>query len=409
VITTKILEKGKKNAYYWMRSMNEVNNQKPEMIEYPVELLRVEKLIDDAKVKEALELLNNFEKKEGLTLHDIVASHFLRVDLLESQGRYAEALTLAEQTYDKSLGLGKNILSVDCLIRMANCLAILMQFDKVLDVIIQGEELLKTLTQVSSSEYMKRKAFLAYNKTIFYASTGKIDLTYKYLKQSLDLAEKSDFKMINALLYFFLAMGEINRRDVNVAFAYIKKGVAIAKESKNKYAIAMCLNSLGDIYLHKGEWKKALKIKNKSLSIFEELDNRSMISTLLTNIAVTYRDFTDDYDRASEYVEASLAVHNEDVNFLFAGEQSYTAITIALKKGDYEEAKKYLQQLKHLNNQVKIKHLDFRYRISKALVLKSSSRFHDKTKAEEILRQVVTEDVLFVDLMTTALINLCDI
>jgi hypothetical protein len=107
------------------------------MIEYPEELLPVEKLIDDAKVNEVRKLLDNFEKKEGLTLHDKVVSQFLRVDLLESQGRYAEALALAEQTYNMSLGLGKNILSVDCLIRIANCLIILTQFDKVLDVIIK--------------------------------------------------------------------------------------------------------------------------------------------------------------------------------------------------------------------------------------------------------------------------------
>ena len=52
----------------------------------PEELIRAEKLIDDAKVNEAHDLLNNFEKKEGLTLHDKVSSHLLRTDLLFQQG-----------------------------------------------------------------------------------------------------------------------------------------------------------------------------------------------------------------------------------------------------------------------------------------------------------------------------------
>jgi tetratricopeptide (TPR) repeat protein len=383
------------------------------MIEYPEELLPVEKLIDDAKVNEVRKLLDNFEKKEGLTLHDKVVSQFLRVDLLESQGRYAEALALAEQTYNMSLGLGKNILSVDCLIRIANCLIILTQFDKVLDVIIQGEELLKNLTQISSLEYMKREAFLAYNKALFYAFTGKIDLYMNCLKQGLELAEKSDYKMLNAIILFFLAQSEITRRGLDVAFAYIKKGLVIAKESKNKYTIAMSLIILGDIYLHKGDWKKGLKIKEESLSLFEELENSMMISTLLSNIAGIYSDFTEDYDRASEYVERSLSVHNVDVKFpLLSGNRLYTAVTIALKMGDYEGAKKYLHTMKDMNSQVKDKYFDLRYRISKALVLKSSSRFHDMSKAEKILRKVVTEDVrltIFVELVTTALVNLCDI
>ncbi len=96
-----------------------MSTQKPEEIEKPEELLRAEKLIDDAKVNEVHELLNNFEKKESLTLHDKVASHLLRADLLFQQGRYEESLTLAEQTYKESLGLGKNLQSVDCLILMA--------------------------------------------------------------------------------------------------------------------------------------------------------------------------------------------------------------------------------------------------------------------------------------------------
>jgi tetratricopeptide (TPR) repeat protein len=309
-----------------------------------------------------------------------------------------------------SLGLGKNILSVDCLNRIANCLIILMQFDKVFDIIIQGEELLKTLTQVSSSERMKREAFSAYNKAVFYALTGKLDLYRNSMMQSLDLAEKSDYKMLNALVLFFLARSEMDRCDLDVAFAYIKKAVAIAKESKSKYAIAACLTTLGDIYVHRGDWKRALKIKKESLSLFEELDNSMMIMTLLTSIAKIYSDFTEDYDRASEYVEASLAAYNVDMKIpLFTGDRFYTAITIALKKGDFEWAKKYLQNLEHMNSQVEDKYLNLRYRISKALVMKSSSRFHDIAKAEKILRQVVTEDVLFVDLMTTALVNLYDI
>jgi hypothetical protein len=39
----------------------------------PDELIRAQKLIDDAKVNEAHDLLNNFERKEGLTLQDKVS------------------------------------------------------------------------------------------------------------------------------------------------------------------------------------------------------------------------------------------------------------------------------------------------------------------------------------------------
>ncbi|MEE9379762.1 MAG: hypothetical protein V3V33_17180, partial [Candidatus Lokiarchaeia archaeon] len=125
--------------------------------EKPEELIQAEKLIDDAKVNEAHELLNNFERKEGLTLHDKVSSHLLRADLLFQQGRYKEVVMLAEETYDMSLGLGKNLQSVDYLILRAESLRYLGKPNKSLDVIIQGEQLLKNLTQVLSSTRMKRE------------------------------------------------------------------------------------------------------------------------------------------------------------------------------------------------------------------------------------------------------------
>jgi len=166
----------------------------------PEELIRAEKLIDDAKVNEAHELLNNFERKEGLTLHDKVSSHLLRADLLFQQGRYKEVLTLAEQTYDMSLGLGKNLQTVDCFILMAKSLLHLRKHDKIFDVIIQGEELLKNITQVLSSKRMKREASIALIKGYFYEDTLEIDLALKYLKQSLELAEKTDFKKLIAIV-----------------------------------------------------------------------------------------------------------------------------------------------------------------------------------------------------------------
>ena len=383
--------------------------QKPENIEKPEELLRAEKLIDDAKVNEAHELLNNFEKKESLTLHDKVASHLLRANLLFQQGRYEESLTLAEQSYNESLGLEKNILSVDCFINMAESLFWLRKLDRIFDVIIQGEELLKNLTQVLSSKRMKREAYLAYLKGLFYFYTGKIDLSLKCVKRSLDLAEKTDFKRLHATVLWALAFSAKNSSDMDLSFSYIEKGVTIAKESKNKATIALCLMILGQNYHFIGDWERGLKIFKECLSIFEELDNRKMMSNALNFLAEIYRDFTEDYDQASNYIEASFAVSNDDLNDVFAGGRFYTAIRIALKKGDYDGAKKYLQNLKQMNSQTKDKFVEQRYRMSKALVLKSSPRIHDMAKAEKILRQIATDEVFLIEYSMVALINLYDI
>jgi len=97
--STLFKEKMRKDAYYWVIIMSEMNDQKPEMIEKPEELLRAEKLIDEGKLDEAHQLIKNFEEKGGHTLHDNILCHLLNCELLYWRGLYEDVVKLAEQTY----------------------------------------------------------------------------------------------------------------------------------------------------------------------------------------------------------------------------------------------------------------------------------------------------------------------
>ncbi|KKL45625.1 hypothetical protein LCGC14_2353750, partial [marine sediment metagenome] len=264
--------------------------------------------------------------------------------------------------------------------------------------------------QTLSSEYMKREASMVKIKGRYYQRKRDIDLALKYLKQSLEMGEKIDFKKLIAITLRVLSI-TIARYigDMDLALEYAKKGVAIAKESKNKFTIAQCLVILGEIHRFTGDWERGLKINRECLSIYEELDNKEKRSIVLENIAAIYRDFTEDYDRASEYVEASLAVYTPDVNYIWAGARFYSAITIALKKGDHERAKKHLHSLEQMNSQVKDKWIKGYYHLSKALILKESSRFRDIAKAGKILKRFIAEGVFHYEYTLLALNILCDI
>ena len=384
--------------------MNEQN-----LIEKPEELTQAEQLIDDAKVHETHELLNNFERKKGLTLHDKVLCHLLKCDLLSQQGRYKELLMLAEQTYKESSDSGNILHSVDCLIFMAQSFLVFRKLDKALDVITQGEELLKSVSQELSSEIMKREAFILFLKGEVSEAKSEGNLCLKYLKQSLELVEKTDFKRLNAIILRVFGWCTLQfKGDMEQAFEYVKQGVTIAKDSKNKFTIAQCRLNLGILYDYTGDWEKGLKIQKECLATYEEFDNKARISTVLNNIAEIYRVFTDDIDRASEFMEKSRATYGVENNLFRAGKLNFF-IDIALKKGDHKQAKKYLQRLEQINNQVKDKRIEVWYRISKALILKTSSRFRDMAKAEKILRQIIDEEVFYFEHTPLALINLCDI
>ena len=181
-------------------------------LEKPEELIRAERLIDDCKIDEADQLIRNFEEKGGHTLHNRVLCHLLKCELLLWQGLYEDLVKLAEQAYKESLELGKNFLSVDILLIMANSLLWLKQYDKFQDKIKQGKKLLKALPQELPADYKKREAYIDWLKGRFYIDLRDADRALKYLEHSLALREEFGTKMeiaislggISRIFVFFL-------------------------------------------------------------------------------------------------------------------------------------------------------------------------------------------------------------
>ncbi|GAG60625.1 unnamed protein product, partial [marine sediment metagenome] len=110
------------------------------------ELTQARQFIKEGKFEESLQLLKDFEERRNNSLHDIVSCHLIKCDLVLHQELFKKLVKLAEQTYKKSLGLEKSILSVDALIFMARGL-IFMDVKQAKMITKQAEELLATLTE----------------------------------------------------------------------------------------------------------------------------------------------------------------------------------------------------------------------------------------------------------------------
>jgi len=159
------------------------------------ELIQAKKLIDECKLDEADQLIKNYEEMGGHTQYDIVLCHLLKCELLYWRSLYEEVVKLAEQTYKKSLGLGKNLLSVDILLIMANALVWINLWDKLHIIIKQGEELLKTLPQELPADYKIREAYIAFLKGWFYIGIMDADRALKHLEHSISLQEELGAKL----------------------------------------------------------------------------------------------------------------------------------------------------------------------------------------------------------------------
>ena len=375
----------------------------------PEELILVKQLIDGRKFDDAYQLISNFEEKGGHTLHDRVSCHLLKCELLLWQGLYEDLVKLAEQTYKESLGLGKSILSVDLLLIMAHALLWDKKYDKLQDIIKQGEELLKTLPQELPAEYKRREAYIDWIKGRLYGDFRDADLALKHLECSLTLREEFGTKQeitmsIGAISSIFVFL----KVDYNRAIKIGEDCLLLCKEIGDKWAIGQHFYSMAIIHKVKGELERSIKLSEQGLTIFNDINNQLMAARTLSNMGQAYRQ-RGELDRALDCLEQALALTYErgtqrDKTLILD-----QLIQILIAKGDLEQAQQYLHRYKQLNNQLKDKELNLVYLLNKALMLKKSSRTRKRAEAEEILTQILEDEDSNFELILTALTNLCEL
>ncbi len=377
--------------------------------EKPEELNRAEKLTDDGKFEEALSILKNFEEKGGVSPNDIVLSHLIKCDLLLQYGLINESVKFAEQTYTESLELGKNLLSVDALVFMAESLIRLSKYDDAFDVNEQGEEILHKFKEKLTSEYKRREASIAFIKGKIGFHRSEADRSIECIEHSLVLREEHSPKKEFAISLSGLAWAILNfKGELNRALKYAERSLAISKESNNKYQIGSGFLTLAVIYSYIGDLNSCISFNEQSLAIYKEINNKRSVSIVLNNLVDVYRRIGD-LDRALEDAEQILVLRSEVGDLKSIAEVNDFIIQILIDKGDIERAQQYIHDFEQLAKHLEDKQVNLWYRFSKALLLKTSPRARNRVKAEEIFKNILEEEDLFFGYTVKALLNLCDL
>ncbi|MFX1499535.1 MAG: tetratricopeptide repeat protein [Promethearchaeota archaeon] len=386
--------------------MNEKGNLKKQKSK---ELILAKQLLEDGKLDEADQLINNFEQKGGQTLHDMINCHLLKCEIMTWRHQYEDTVKFAEQTYNESLRLGKNLLSVDILLIMANALVSSNRLDKAISIIKQGEVLLKTFTQELPTDYKEREAYLAFVKGWFYYYKGDADKALKHFEHSLLLREEiadnyKIFESLNAIGVVFNFL----KSDFDHALKIVERLRRIAKENNSKKLTGWSFMGMAITLYLKGDLKRSIKYYKQSLKIFNELSIEWWKAYILNLMAEAYNQ-SDELDHALECIEQAMLI-NRELGRLYALSNNHDfLIQILINKGDLERAQLELGEFEQLNNQLKDKDLNILYLLDKALILKKSSRTRNKAVAEEILRQIIEDEDSDFELILKALINLCEL
>lgn len=155
----------------------------------PKELIRAEKLFPEARFKEALKIIKDFEKKEIITPEDQLSTLLLKGRIYAYNRQERDAIKVGEQTYQMSQKLGLISESIDALLLKARIL-FLGEVGKVLELILEAEEKINSLADKSSSNIQRQKGEILYYKSWYYYFLGDLDSTLKSAEQSLLLQKK---------------------------------------------------------------------------------------------------------------------------------------------------------------------------------------------------------------------------
>ena len=373
------------------------------------DLIRAEKLMSECKFDEAFLLMNNLEGRDNITSSDQLSRFLIMSECLIELANYEEVIKFTEKAYQISQELRDNLRSIDALVKMASAKVWMGDFDKALNLIEQSEDLLKTLTRCTPLEREQREASITFTKGAAYLFQGNVNLALECVKKSLELRENTGNKReLSESLYGIGMIYSMMKSDLDIALMYAERCQALAKEINHQRIITMNLQNLGIIYFMKGEFKKSLKYTEQSLAIAEKIGNKQMISSNLNNLATAFI-YQGDFDKALTYLEPSLEIAKETGNNWLISGFTFSIIEALVYKGDVERAQRYLEQLGEINDKEDNKTIDLHYRYTKALLLKTSPRIHNRAKAEELFKQIVQEEMIHAETTINALLNLCEV
>ncbi|WP_159086008.1 tetratricopeptide repeat-containing sensor histidine kinase [Flavobacterium faecale] len=174
---------------------------------------------------------------------------------------------------------------------------------------------------------------LLLSKLLF--SQTKIDSLERLLPNTVALEK---VKLLNELSFAYWNVAPVK------GLQYANIAYALAVEENSKADIAKSLQSRGVNYWAKSEFNLALDNYQKSLKLFEEINDLDAISALCSNLGAVYLDIND-YENALKYNYRSLKISKEHgfTDTYIIATNNISSIYLAQK--NYPKALEYLQEV----------------------------------------------------------------
>jgi len=330
-------------------------------------LKQAEKLKNNWKFKEALNVLDNFEISQDLTNHQRYQLYFLKSSILFDLLNSNEAMKYADLAYKVAKKLGSDYLVINTLILKTQIYGSLVDPKKHLEAINEAEEILAKQSEKSKNEFQMMKAHILYRKATYNFGVGNLNSCLNFLDEASQIASKINDKDLIILTTKWFGFTYDVKGEINRASEFKQRYLKLAIKFDNKQEIIGAHNALGMQFTKKGDNNKAMYHLEKGLSICKEINSWKTF-VVSTSLFEAYME--------SNYIEKAQQLHNEMGDLIAQGTFKFNVVA---------------------------------YRLQEAALLKRKPDKNSRSKAEKIYKEIADRETSFIDFKIDALVNLCDL
>ncbi|MHA1518896.1 MAG: tetratricopeptide repeat protein [Promethearchaeota archaeon] len=389
-----------------MKKLQKGVNFLPNLNDYKLAL--AQKLKDQCKDKEALEILNNIENVDDFTIDEQNSFYLLQSSLFYHLSPYTKALDTADWVLQKNIKTGNILVMLDAFLARGKALFRLGKTEECYNSILKCEAFISRIKDQPEKIIGKRKMDLGYIKGLYYWQIGKFDKALAQGKIFLALSKKYGTKRDLSVAFDNLGTYSFNTGDYIKALENLENSLSLHKELNNKIGMASVYNNIGEIYRLQGDLERGLEHYKYGLSLNEERGHKDSIAVNLNNIGMTYYQ-KGELDKGLNYLKRSLQLRKEIGNHFEISRTLFHIIKIYLDQNNLESVRTYFEDIKNLSEKNDNKRIYRRYHIAKALILKKTGKTPNIIKAEEMLKEILEEDSIENELLIIVLLNLSEL
>ena len=256
-------------------------------------------------------------------------------------------------------------------------------------------------------ELKNKTAIILTNIGNVYSLKGDLDKALEILLQGLEIRKKMQNKRDLAVSAINIGVVYQLKGDLDQSLDYYNQGLQLSKEIDDKSNIALALNNIGSILVLRGDIDTAIEYFQQSLKLYRELGIKEKIALLLANIG-SYHQQKGNSEKAIDNYNQSLIIYEQIGNNVSTVVVLFELVQEAIEQRNHNLVQEYLEKMQQINKAENIRPIDQRYRLAKALSLKTSDQSRNQSKAMVMFKQIIEEEIVNHSSTVKAMVHLCD-